>query len=230
MEKEDLGILWNGSCRPEYVKRMDVNLLNRLESVGYKATIFGAESGSDRMLNFINKGCTSQDMVLANRKYAQTKITPHFVSIAGFPTETVEDIKQTIKLVQTLADENLRSYTTVVKLIPLPGSVILDECVKAGYSKPQQLEEWINIYDPLFLSKNTWINKDTAEYIKRNEYYFQLLARRKSNLFFKLLYIVFSRIHRMRDRFNFYSFPFEAWLYMFAKAIWLKMNRYLPSF
>lgn len=229
MEKENLGILWACGCRPEYVRRMDVSFLNRLEAVGCKSILFGAESGSDRVLKFINKGCTSQDMILANRKLAQTKIAPGFVSIAGFPTETVDEIKQTMKIVQTLADENRMTTNAVVKLIPIPGSVILDECVKAGYLKPQKLEDWIGIYDPLFLDKS-WINKDTAEYIKRNEYYFQLITRRKSNLFFKLLYIVFSKIHKIRDKFNFYSFPFETWLYEFAKAIWLKMNRYLPSY
>ncbi len=230
LEKENLGIYWDGSCRPEYIsKRIDVNLLNRLEKVGFRSTIIGAESGSDRMLKFINKGCSSEDIILANRKLAKTKIRPGYVSIVGFPTETVEDVQLTENMVQTLVEENPSAATFIVKLIPTPGSVILDECVKAGFPMPRSLEDWINIFDPLFLNKNTWIREDTMEYIMRNEYYFQLLSKRTGHVIFKLGYFIFSPIHKLRNKFRFYGFPFEAWLYNLAKGIWVRLYKYLPS-
>ncbi len=229
MEKENLGIFWDGACRPEYIaKRIDVNLLKRMEKIGFKSVTLGAESGSDRMLKFINKGCTSEDMILANQKLAQANIKPLYVSIVGFPTETVKDIKLTENLVQTLADNNPGATTAIVKLIPTPGSVILDECIKAGFPRPQKMEDWINIFDPLFLEKNTWIEKATMEYIKRNEYYFQLLSKRNSRLPYKILYALFSRTHKLRNKFNFYKFPIETWLYELAKKILIKLYQYLP--
>lgn len=229
MEKEDLGIFWDGACRPEYLsKRISVDFLKRMEKVGFKSTVLGAESGSDRMLEFINKGCTSEDMILANRKLYQANIKPLYVSIVGFPTETVEDVRLTEKLVQTLADENPGASTTIVKLIPTPGSVILDECVKGGFPMPQKLEDWIKIFDPLFLTENTWIPKETMEYIKREEYYFQLLSKRNGYLIFGILYALFSKTHRLRNKYHFYKFPIESWAYELAKKILVRLYRYLP--
>ncbi len=230
LEKENLGITWDGTCRPEYLaKKIDIGFLNRLEKVGFKSTIIGAESGSNRILKFINKGCTREDMILANRKLAKTGISPGFVSIIGFPTETVEDVQLTEDLAQTIADENPRANTFLVKLIPTPGSVILDECEKAGYPLPKKLEDWVNIFDPLFLTKNTWVRKDTMEYIRMNEYYFQLLSKRKGSWIFKLTYAFFSKTHKLRHKLHFYRFPFEGWLYEMAKRLVIKLYSYLPS-
>lgn len=229
LEKENLSIHWDGSSRPEYLAhRIRLDLLKRLEGVGFQVSVIGAEAGSDRVLKFINKGCTLEDIILASKKIAQTKISPAYVSIVGFPTETPEEVRMTEKLVARLAEGNPRASTNIVKLIPTPGSTILDECVKAGYPRPQKLEDWIKIFDPLFLVDKSWISKDTLAYIAQNEYYFKLLSRRGDNFLFNIAYKIFSKIRKLRYKFNFYSFPFETWLYKLVKKSWLKTIRYLP--
>jgi len=131
------------NCRIDYVDRMDMGDLHLLRRAGFKHIYLGAESGNDRVLTFITKGITREQIIRANRKLKDAGIAPKFSFMGGFPTETIAEVKDTISLMARLVRGNRDAYTTPVQLYsPYPGTALYDYCVQAGMAVPQTLEEW----------------------------------------------------------------------------------------
>lgn len=95
--KRELKIQWFGYARHD--GRMDVEYLKLLKSSGCVALQYGSESGSNKVLEDINKRVTKEEMeqnfidghiagVLANTSW-----------IIGFPTETINDFVDTLTLI-----------------------------------------------------------------------------------------------------------------------------------
>ena len=61
------------------------------------------ESGSDRLLELIRKGFTSEEIINFVKNIRRTNYTNLYLNIiAGFPTETLEDVKRTLEVLKEL--------------------------------------------------------------------------------------------------------------------------------
>jgi hypothetical protein len=92
-----LGIEWWCQLRP--VKSI-IPLLPSLYDAGLRAVAWGVESGSQRVLDFMQKGTKLEEVekVLENSK--RTGIMNMAYIMFGFPTETEEEAKETIRFLQ----------------------------------------------------------------------------------------------------------------------------------
>lgn len=102
--ESDLDVYWDGYLRAdEPVCNIDNTLLWR-EAGFYKARI-GVESGSQKMLNLMNKKITVNQIkkAVSSLAYAGIKTTTYW--IIGYPGETEEDFKQTLNLVEEIKDD-----------------------------------------------------------------------------------------------------------------------------
>ena len=68
---------------------------------------FGAESGNNRILKLMNKGITIEQTMEANLRAKEFGITPAFSLMIGFPTETFEEINNTINFGYKIQKNNL---------------------------------------------------------------------------------------------------------------------------
>lgn len=111
------------NCRIDYIDRMSMVDLNLFRRAGFKHLYLGAESGNNRVLKFISKGITKEQIIAVNRKLKEADIAPKFSFMAGFPTETTQEVKETMRLMSFLVKENKSAYTTPVQLYsPYPGT------------------------------------------------------------------------------------------------------------
>jgi hypothetical protein len=63
--------------------------------------------------------------------------------MGGFPTETIAQIKDTMKLMAQIVRDNPDAYTTPVQLYsPYPGTPLYEYCLQNGLEMPQSLEAW----------------------------------------------------------------------------------------
>ena len=164
--QEDIGIKWYTNIRTDYMARVGSGFLALLEESGCRMLTFGAESGSDRILKMINKRATREQVIATNRKLAQSNISPHFVTIRGFPTETRKDIVDTFLLNIQLLLENKKAICDSPFLIPTPGTVIAGQCLReqmVHYS----LEDWAKIFDLERGERPPWVLEETFAFIKR---------------------------------------------------------------
>jgi len=135
---------WWAQTRANDLLRVD---LKRMEQCGMLIVAPGLESGSNRVLNFIKKGETVEHYKEAHQRLSETKIITQYNFIIGFPSETIDELGETIDLVLYLLETG--KYSTVNQLsplTPLPGTELLKQAVEQyGFHEPDRLEDWIQI-------------------------------------------------------------------------------------
>lgn len=139
---------WKANSRISYFSKLlkDKELMNKIVESNCKVLQFGIESGSDRILKLINKRITVNEILDINRKLSKYNLTLRYNFIIGFPTETVNEIDNTIHLIDRLMCENPHLEPPFVNIYtPYPGTPIFDLAVKMGFVPPQTLEEWADI-------------------------------------------------------------------------------------
>ena len=155
---------WTGGIRIDAVLKMDDDYFRTLERSGCVQLNPGVESGSERILELIHKGITVNDVLKASEKINSTKIRPYYTFMGGFPTETLDDIKATVKLATKLLKSNKRTKISLYHCFrPLPNTRLFELVKKYDFKEPSSLEQWSE-YDTTFIDF-PWIKDDIKEAI-----------------------------------------------------------------
>ncbi len=96
------GLQWTDSCRPTDIS---AELAALMRESGCLLLNYGAESGSDKILELMKKGLLSRDIVDTLRNTHRAGIINRVNFIAGYFHETTEDVDATVRMVETLAEE-----------------------------------------------------------------------------------------------------------------------------
>ncbi len=191
---------------------------------------FGAESGSLRILQLMNKGITPEETLEANRKCMRHDITPAFSLMCGLPTETFEEVNMTIEMAKQLRKENPRAqFETMGMYRADPGTPLWDTAIKMGLKPPDKLEGWADWigdeYDPKGL-RLPWFDAKDRQALA-NLTYISMLSNAVPNvidslenkMFAELLRIGYFLPHKYYQwRFfgkhyrNVYELPLVRWL------------------
>jgi len=156
-----------------------------LKRAGAYTLKFGAESGSQRILDLMQKGIKVEQTLAANQRCKKHGIIPVFGLMMGYPTETFDDINRTIDIGFQLKRENpAAQLETIAIFTSLPGTPDFDLALKHGLKIPQSLEGWANWifddYDPDGL-RSPWFDKKGRECLG-NISYMSILAHALSNV------------------------------------------------
>jgi len=93
----------------------------------------GVESGSDRILDYLNKRITVSEILKTCNMIVESGIQFSANFMFGFPEETWEDMQKTLDLIKKIPANSL----AVSKFIPLPGTKLYDDVVKDGAFREQ---------------------------------------------------------------------------------------------
>ncbi|MFH1316024.1 MAG: B12-binding domain-containing radical SAM protein [Candidatus Woesearchaeota archaeon] len=89
-----LDCFWACQLRP--TKEFDYETLNILRESGLVMILWGVESGSDRVLELMEKGTNLKDVKKVLRDSFEAGISNVAYIMFGFPTETIQEFKQTL--------------------------------------------------------------------------------------------------------------------------------------
>lgn len=120
LKEERISIKWHEITRVNHYQNLDLVKLRK--ELGCRTVDFGVESGSDRILKFIHKDQTVEQIKKAFINCQAAGIKANALFMIGLPTETKEDIQQTIKLLDEIP--NLFSICAIYK--PYPGNKLFD--------------------------------------------------------------------------------------------------------
>ncbi len=122
----------------ECLSRADLlrpELLPRLKEAGLRRVFLGVESGSQAMLDLMNRGITLGQVERASAALRAHGIDQYWFLMLGYPGETLGDLDATVRLFRRFAPEE---YSVSVA-VPLPGTrleKLVDE--GAGGGSPQE--------------------------------------------------------------------------------------------
>jgi len=125
VKNSNLNIRWATNSR---VDTIDESLAAALKDAGCFSLGFGVESGSQKILDKMNKGITKEQIRKAVSICKKYKIQTYLFFVLGLPWETVEDINETISFARQLNGDvfnfSLATY--------FPGTDLYDFAVSAG--------------------------------------------------------------------------------------------------
>lgn len=118
----------------------EIDVLKRAGSYCLK---FGAESGSQRILDLMKKGIKVEQTIAANLRCKKHGINPVFALMVGYPTETFKDMNKTIDLMYRLKKDNPRAeFESIATYTAIPGTPDFELALKHGLRPPDSLEGW----------------------------------------------------------------------------------------
>jgi radical SAM superfamily enzyme YgiQ (UPF0313 family) len=124
--------------------------------------LIGAESGSNRILELVNKDFTVEDMLKRIKYLAKHDISALYSFILGYPTETPEEIHKTIDLMLEIFDIHKSASFTLGAYLPYPGTELYNLCIDKGFKPPDNTKDW-NMLDRWRNTVNLpWMDKKIA--------------------------------------------------------------------
>ncbi|NIO20593.1 MAG: radical SAM protein [Candidatus Aenigmarchaeota archaeon] len=128
IKKEGLDFAWRCLSR---VDTVDEEMLRKMKDSGCYQIKFGVESGDQRMLDLMKKGTSPKQARETFSFCDEIGIETVGFFILGYPGETMESIKKTVKL----AHEVKPDFVSFNLLTPLPGAEIFDSLPKKEWGE-----------------------------------------------------------------------------------------------
>jgi len=151
--------------RVDSVWRMDDEFLDLLARVGVERLTIGVESGSQRVLDLIDKGLRVERVLEVSRRLIGRPFVPLYLFMMGLPTETPEEFGQSVRLAERLLDENPRAAKTFNIYTPYPGTALYRVAVEMGMKEPKRLEDWSPLTYRHVPEDSPWIDPGTKKLI-----------------------------------------------------------------
>lgn len=138
------------------------NNIEALAAAGCENVWIGAESGSQKVLDNMDKGITVEQISAASDLLKKHKIKPSFFIQFGYPGETMDDIGKTIKMINTLLPHEIGISVSY----PLPGTVFHERVktqldLKANWTDSDEMALMFkNTYPPAFYKRlHSYVHK-----------------------------------------------------------------------
>ena len=146
--EKGLKIQWSAFCRfntfDKAIERFGLDFIDVLKRSGCYYLSFGAESGSQRLLDeVILKDIKVEQIIRTIGRMKDAGIMHRVSFINCFPTETEEDLEKSFDVIERISAENSKIVLGMFKLVPLPGTKIYERLVNdEGFRSPSTLEDW----------------------------------------------------------------------------------------
>jgi len=167
--------------RADTLCKMDNDFLKLLVRAGVKRLIMGVESGSQRINNLLKKRITLAQVIEANRKLIPYPIKPAYMFMMGIPTETPEEVAQSIHFADQLIKENPKATRTFNLYMPYPGTDLFKIAVQHGLREPKTLSEWAEFNYHKVFKESPWILPETEKLVEVMN--FALICSKHDNAF-----------------------------------------------
>ncbi len=145
--REGMDFRWSAHARVNDIIRWDDSFIGMIRKCGCKSVFIGAESGSQRLLNRINKQINSEDILPAFDKLRRHEIDVAVNWMVGFPDESYDDVRRTVKCIRdglALYDYDTERFRVFLyRFVPFPGTPIFDSLPAEVIGKlPGTAREW----------------------------------------------------------------------------------------
>lgn len=216
------GMQWWGEGRIDTLHKYTDDSLALMREAGCRMIFFGAETGNDEVLSQMNKGGTQtgEQIKTFAARLKQFDIIPEYSFVLGMPADDEKQvwkqIEEDIAFIKEIKRINPDTEIIIYLYSPVPteGSELYERVQAAGFSFPQQLEDWLNPeWENFDLRKNPltpWLKPAMVDRIRNfetvlNAYYPTVSDYKVSDFQRKVMRALSS----FRYKTNVFGFPYE---------------------
>jgi len=192
-----------------------------LQRAGCRRLPIAVESGSKKIQRLIKKPIDVDRLLETNRHLIKFDMAPHYAFMMGFPTETEEDLADSISLAFRLLDENPRADTSFNIFTPFPGTELFDITLKNGLRSPERVEDWFSFNYRNLTQGAPWLSKKMRHLVEVLDFCTFLMGKGpfpqpyEKTPIVSLLSKVYAPFARMRIKHFWDRFPIEMKLAKF---------------
>jgi len=99
-----------------------------MKKANFRFILYGMESANQKTLDEIEKGIKVKDIIDGSRMAAKAGLEPHATIMLGYPWESYQDAKKTIKLAKYCFEKGYFNTMQATIVIPYPGSKLWKQC------------------------------------------------------------------------------------------------------
>lgn len=227
-EQEGLKFNWRVWGRVDRFRENYLNdeTLGRLSNIGCGSLVMGGESGSQEILDMINKRTTTVDIINSLKALQPfPKITPRYSFIVGMESETLEQIRQTYEFCFDM--KKIREDVDIAGPFAFrlyPGSPIYNRIVaQFEVNIPKTLDGWdefLRNQDDIY-SDMPWappeFSRNISKIVFYSTYAFQSVKPRLTRPVSVARYVL-AKVSEWRLRKFIFAMPFEIFFLRLAKA------------
>jgi radical SAM superfamily enzyme YgiQ (UPF0313 family) len=218
----------------EWIANVRINLftperLRRFKDSGCVYLFFGIESPDDEVLRYIRKGQNRRMIDEGIKLVSQGEIKTLYSLMIGLPNETDEQLQRTLDFADEIRRLHPGAEVPIQPYVPLPGTLLYEEAVKAGFQAPHHLEGWKNYTNDEI--RHPWVkNKKRLNAIYINTFLAFRYERFLKSFWSNLIFGPLNKLSLWRWKHRNFKFFVELYLYLFYKRmgwVFIIMEKYL---
>jgi radical SAM superfamily enzyme YgiQ (UPF0313 family) len=202
MIEKGLNITWAATMRADQGSRMSVEDFKTCAKSGLRRLLIGVESGSQEMMNWLKKDIKVEQVYMCAERCKDLGIAVQFPFIVGFPEETDESIRETVKVALDLNSMHPNFHTPIFYFKPYPGTTITDNVVKQGYKLPETVHEWSDF--DFVGSSGPWVSEEKYAFFEKFKFYMKFAYSNQ-----KWIYKPLQLVARWRLKHKYFNVPVE---------------------
>ncbi len=185
-----LDIGWDIRVR---VDTIDEEMLKKLKQANCERIHYGVEAGTEKILKVLRKGITLEQIKSAFNLTKKTGISTLAYFMIGSPTETKEDILQTLKFAKKLNPD----FVHITITTPFPATAIYQKGLQQGIIKSDFWQEFAQSPSQDFQPQYWEENLTSSELIELIDYAYKSFYTRPTYILKELLQVKsFSEFRR----------------------------------
>ncbi len=212
---KELDFKWIANVR---INTFNPELLRKFKESGCVYLFFGIESPDDEILKYIKKGQNRRMIDEGIKIVSQGGIRTLYSLIIGLPNETEEQLGRTLDFADEIRRRHPGAEVPIQPYVPLPGTSLYEEAVKAGFKSPTHLEGWKNFTNDEI--KHPWVkNPGLLNAIYINTFLAFRYERFLKGFWGGLVFGPFHKLSLWRWRKRYFRYFFEGYIYILYKRL-----------
>lgn len=208
---QNLRVSFWAMCRIQYFAGFDDAFLKKLKQAGFVTFNFGAESGSQKILDRIKKGIHVEQILQTAERCHKFGFRAQFSFMMAFPFEEENDLQMTMDLIERIHSINSSFDCQLFPYTPFPQTELAQESLEYGFRPPECLEDWARFEYGCI--KMPWLSKAMRERIDTLTtlawFAFTSETAIKLGGLKGRIFLIMGALARWRWRHRFFSWPLE---------------------
>ncbi len=169
MMDRGLNVRWTGLARADRIIKFDPSILELMRRSGCIRILIGAESGSQEMLDLMDKDVEVEETIRSAQMLDDSGIEGDLSFMVGLPDEHEMDI--TLDFIMMMRKRLKRMHIKLFFYTPYPGGRLYDIAKERGFVPPKSLEEWARF--ELHKVSTPWVTPAMERKVNLFRFYFR---------------------------------------------------------